>query len=172
MKGWLKPARGNGQVLVRRPLRHRRPRHALVLLDATVYPADNVYLQNALKNLTTAAHFGNHVLGHLQLPVLQSNTTSKALLKHTRLIEDALVGSGISPHTRVTLQFTLPPDGAASDKRKLSQACIACASDPDKLSWMTPPVIGPLPLCKISDMKGYDAEQRPGPSARAEQSLD
>jgi hypothetical protein len=147
------------------------PRYVLVALDATIYPADAGYLDGALQIVSTVCHFGPHAIAHLQLPVPQSNTNTNALLRHTRTIEDSLHSRGIDITHKLSLHFTKPADSTGNDKRKLMQSCMACFSDGDKLLWQPPSVVGPLPLIRINEMRGYDSETRPGPTARAEQLL-
>ena len=141
-------------------------------LDATVYPADAAYFHSALQILSTVCHFGPHCIAHVQFPVPQSNTTTQALLNHHRTIEDTLHSKGVDINHKMSLHFQKPADSTAQDKRKIMQSCMACFSDAERLMWDPPTVISQLPLIKISDMRGYDAETRPGPSARAEQRLD
>jgi len=143
-----------------------------VTLDATVYPADAAYFHSALQILATVCHFGPHCIAHVQYPVPQTNTNTPALLNHQRTIEDTLHSKGVEITHKLALHFQKPPDSTAQDRRKVLQSCMVCFSDADKLLWDPPTVISGLPLIKISDMRGYDSETRPGPSARAEQRLD
>lgn len=144
-------------------------RHTLLLVDATVYPANAQYLNQALQNVVTILNFGPQCVAHCQLPVEQSNTTSKAVVKHTRTIQDTLFDQGMDILNTVTLHFQKPADCAANDKRKVVQLCLAVSADSDKSLWSIPPVISQIPLVKIAEMRGYDSEGKPGPSARTEQ---
>lgn len=144
-------------------------RHTLLLVDATVYPANAQYLNQALQNVVTILNFGPQCVAHCQLPVEQSNTTSKAVVKHTRTIQDTLFDQGMDILNTVTLHFQKPADCTANDKRKVVQLCLAVSADSDKSLWSIPPVISQIPLVKIAEMRGYDSEGKPGPSARTEQ---
>lgn len=144
-------------------------RHTLLLVDATVYPENAQYLNQALQNVVTILNFGPQCVAHCQLPVEQSNTTSKAVVKHTRTIQDTLFDQGMDILNTVTLHFQKPADCTANDKRKVVQLCLAVSADSDKSLWSIPPVISQIPLVKIAEMRGYDSEGKPGPSARTEQ---
>lgn len=144
-------------------------RYVLIALDATIYPADAGYLDSALQIVSTVCHFGPHVVAHVQLPVPQSNTNTNALLRHTRSIEDALHTRGIDVTHKLSLNFVKPSDSTLNDKRKMLQSCMACSVDSEKLHWQPPSIVSPLPLIRINEMRGYDSDARPGPTARAEQ---
>ncbi|CAK9076667.1 unnamed protein product [Durusdinium trenchii] len=143
--------------------------HTLILVDATVYPANAQYFNQALQSMATVLHFGGHCIAHCQLPVMQSNTTSKALLNHRRSMEDMFVNNNLDVTVPVTLHFQKPADTSNNDKRRLSQLCLAVSSDSEKLMWSVPPVISQIPLVKVQDMRGFDDGSKPGPTARAEQ---
>lgn len=143
----------------------------MILVDATVYPANAQYLTQALNSMATVLHFGGHCLAHCQMPVMQSNTTPKALINHRRSMEDSFVTSNLDVTLPVTLHFQKPADATAQDKRRLSQLCLAVSSDSEKLQWNVPPVISSIPLIKVADMKGYDEGTKPSPAVRAEQPL-
>ena len=146
-------------------------RRTLVLVDATVYPANAQYLNQALNSMATILHFGGHCVGHCQFPVMQSNTTSKAWTSHRRSMEDCFVNNNLDVTNSVTLHFQKPTDSQANDKRRLVQQCLALSSDAEKLLWTIPPVISNIPLIKVADMKGYEEGSKPSPGARAEQQL-
>ena len=143
----------------------------MILVDATVYPANAQYFNQALQSMATVLHFGGHCIAHCQLPVMQSNTTSKALLNHRRSMEDMFVNNNLDVTVPVTLHFQKPADTSNNDKRRLSQLCLAVSSDSEKLMWSVPPVISQIPLVKVEDMRGFDDGSKPGPTARAEQLL-
>lgn len=145
----------------------------MALVDGTVLPANASVVQNALNTLATVLSLSVNNTGHVQLPVPHTNTTASALLKHRRTIEDGLMAADVDVTQTVALQFSLPPDARSSDRRTSIQTCIfaAPASATKQSAWTPPSLIGPLPLIKSSDMIGYDADARPGPSARTEQNL-
>eukprot|EP00438_Fugacium_kawagutii_P025218 Skav218922 [mRNA] locus=scaffold2606:202536:209042:- [translate_table: standard] len=139
------------------------------MLDATIYPADAGLLDASLQIVATVCHFGPHCIAHVQMPMPQSNTNTNALLRHSRSIEDNLHNRGVDITHRLSLHLAKPADSTAQDKRRAMQSCLSCYSDGERLLWRPPAVIGPMPLVKISEMRGYDAESRPGPTARTEQ---
>lgn len=139
------------------------PRFTLVLLDCTVFPANAAYLEGALQHLATVVHFGGHCVGHVQLPMHFSNATLSAWVKHSNTVQQSLLSKKVDFSNLTTLDFRKPSDAASNDKRKSSQTCFSCVSDGDKSLWQ-------LPGVKISEMIGWDSENKPGPSARIEQS--
>lgn len=100
---------------------------------------------------------------HCQLPQLQSSTTTAAVIKHKRALEDALLNAKLDVSTPVLLRFT-KPESAKTDSRRLAQACLAVTSTIYKSNGFADceacrqSTIGPLPLIKTSAMLGYDVE--------------
>lgn len=113
--------------------------------------------------------------GFVQLPVPHASTVASALLKHCRLLEDGLSKGGLDVLTTVTILFS-KPGSSGHDKRKTSQLALFLtpsrtgSDNPWLLSkaW-TSQALGPVPLIKVSDMLGYDADLRPSSGARVEQ---
>lgn len=138
-------------------------------MDATIYPADATYFNKCLDALGTVLHFGGHCLGHVQMPVPQSNIKEKTLLKHRRAIEDVLNSKGSEVSHHVSLNFVKPSDSHGNDKRGGLQLVVAAAADYDRLQWSVPTVIGPLTLIKVNEMLGFDEMTGPGPTQRVEQ---
>ena len=147
-------------------------RYMIAVLDATVFPANAKALANVAQLMSTvlAMNPKNNV-AHVQLPVLQTNTNTTALVTHRRKLEDALLSARLDTSTSVVLHFAKSGDATAADKRGGIQACLVLTQDPKQCNWVFPQVIGPIPLVRVADMVGYDAENRPSPSARAEQNL-
>lgn len=138
-----------------------------------MFPANAMVVQNALNTLATVLSLGVTNIGHVQLPVLHSNTASSALLKHRRIIEDHLMGAGLDVTQTVAVNFAQPQDARSSDRRSGIQTCIAVTGSGTRASlhWSPPALIGPLTLIKFTDLIGYDADVKPGPTARVEQTL-
>lgn len=98
-------------------------------------------------------------------------------MKHRRSIEDALVKCSINLTNEVAILFQ-KPDGAR-DGRPMSQPARVALHN--NYATNSPFVegqacqngrVGPCELIKITDFIGYDPDaQRPGASARVEQSL-
>ncbi|CAK9013327.1 unnamed protein product [Durusdinium trenchii] len=149
----------------------QRQQYVLVMLDATIFPANSKQLMCAFQILTTVLGMAGRNLGHVQLPIPQTNTTSGALVKHRRVIEDALLTNGCDITNTVAVVFEKPSDSTAADRRGGVQTCVAVCQDPKASPWSLPMSIGPLSLVKVSDMLGYDPDSRPGATARAEQML-
>lgn len=119
------------------------------------------------------------VAGWVSLPLPQAQTTTSALMKHRRMIEDELHGAKLDVTHQVTVTYT--KDGSlASDKRQVSQPVLfvtPVGGNQQTNAWLEGTVyknqiLGPLPLIPVSHMIGYDTENRPGAAARVEQWLD
>lgn len=143
----------------------------MVLLDATVFPSNALLLKSALTTVQTVINMGSANIGHVQLPIPQTNTTTQALVKHRRAIEDALMAGGLDTSSTAILDFARPANATASNQRQGLQTCLALLPKARAPSWTVPGVIGPLPLIRVCDMLGYDPDSRPGATARAEQKL-
>ena len=114
-------------------------------------------------------------VGHIQLPVVQASTSISAVVKHKRKIEDALLKADVDFSNQMTLSFAKESLRAGSDKRPGAQTCfVAMVGKGNKWAeadCVVNGVLGPLPLINVSDMQGYDAETRPSPAQRVEQTL-
>lgn len=147
-------------------------RYVLVLMDATVFPANAKALSTSVQVLSTVLSMNPRCHGaHVQLPLNQTNTKPTAVISHRRKLEDALVTARMDTSRDVILHFASPPDSTASDKRGGIQSCFAVTQDAKLCAWNFPQVITPIPLVRVADMLGYDENSKPSPSARAEQSL-
>ena len=120
-------------------------------------------------------------VGHVQKPMEHQATHIKPLLKNTRRVEDALVGTEAIPKCDITQRLTLlfSKDSArqGSDKRAMTQDCISPFAS-KACKWQDSEAhqagfIGPMNLIRVSEMVGYDAEHqlRPSVAARMEQFL-
>ena len=142
-------------------------------VDATVWPNDGLLEQVGMLN--TICSMSSNNIGHIQLPLSQAQTTMSAVVKHKRKIEDALLKADVDFSHEITLGFSKETVRAGSDKRPVTQKCLIIMVGKGN-RWMdseciTTGILGPLTVCNVSDMQGYDAESRPSPSARVEQTL-
>lgn len=150
----------------------------MAFLDCTVWPSDATYVKNAL------SHFGSIIsvspkqnAGFLYLPVETTSTNQATVMKHRRIIEDTLSSMCMDVLKVVSVNFS-KPGSANTDKRSLVQHALFVTSKMEQGEniWTSCNVwnqqsVGPIPLIKVSDMVGYDAESKPSPSARVEQQL-
>lgn len=149
-------------------------RYVIAAIDATVWPTDGVLDQVGMMN--TILSMGVTHVGHLQLPVLQAQTSMTTVCKNKRKIEDALLTADTDFSQALTLIFAKETVRANSDKRATTQQCLVCVSGRGN-KWMesseclSAGLLGPLPLITVSEMQGYDSETRPGAAARVEQNL-
>ena len=132
-------------------------------------------MAETMSMLTNLCAMSPNNLGHLQLPLLQAQTTWPAIVKHRRALEDCLLKAGVEYSQTLTLMFNKESARAGADKRPPSQTCMMNLSSKTS-KWLEGEifqtgVLGPLPLVKVSEMEGYDAETRPGAAARVEQRL-
>jgi hypothetical protein len=129
-----------------------------------------------LQMMTNVLNMGSCNVGYIQLPVVQSQTTLMAMTKRRRLIEDQLFNANIDFSNLMTLVFQKESMRATTDKRPVSQQCLVCVSSKGnkwlESSAVKAAVLGPCPVCSVSDMIGYDPDVKPGAAARAEQSLE
>ena len=132
-----------------------------MVVDVTIYPANAKLVSTALS--------GNLNAAHVQLPICHTNTTSQVVYKHRRLVEDNLMSSQKLDISQTVALHSKPDEGHASDKRGGVQTCLFVTADQAASTWQSPQVIGPIPLIRVRDMLGYDTENRPGATARAEQ---
>ena len=147
-------------------------------MDATVWPADIKYVTNCVEVLRQILNTNLQSLGHVQMPVVQAQTSVNAQLKHKRLFEDNLLTRDLDLSHSVTMAFKKEAEHR-QDKRNGTQHAYAVHSGHMRFSqslWASSDAVARgfidnLPLIKVSDMIGYDADNRPGAAARAEQFL-
>lgn len=143
-------------------------------MDSTVWSFNDNVVEE-IQMLSTIANMGDCAMGYIQLPVCQAQTSMAALLKRRRLVEDSLMKMQLDFSNQVTLQFQKDTVRSGVDKRPSSQPCLICVAGKQN-QWLDSAaiqngVIGPLPVCSVSEMQGYDPENKPGAAARAEQQL-
>ena len=114
---------------------------------------------------------------HIQLPVVQSNTSPAAVLKNRRKIEDALGSASLDVLNSVT-QLYDKSEARSNDNRKTVQPAMVVtftahhANPWHQSNAFTTGTIGPAKLIAVANMLGVDREHGP-PSvgARTEQTL-
>ena len=156
----------------------RCSRMVLAVLDCTLWPSDAIYTKQALHTFTSIINMaGRHNAGLVYVPVLTTASAQKTVLHHRRLLEDALAAQGLDVLNVCSLTFS-KQGSHASDKRKLLHHVlfVTATAEQSQNIWTGSNAwngssIGPVPLIRVSDMLGYDADARPGPSQRVEQNL-
>lgn len=152
-------------------------RYIIVTLDCTVFPANSSYLVAAAKTFATLLSMSSTMLGLVLFPVMQSQTSESALVKHRQQLENLLLKGGLSVINLIQLLFA-KPDSTARDTRNRHQLALASfhshfgAHAFQQCTPVRDGKLGPVPLLKICDFLGYDSESKPGASARIEQCLD
>ena len=154
---------------------HSTPRFVLCSLDTCVWPPNSAYVNNCLATLVNVLQMSPNNAGHCQLPVMQSQTTTDAWIKHRRTLEDALKKGRMGITTGVALTFD-KTSSHANDKRCVNHPCLfVTALDHQQANaWLgaaavSKCVIGPCQLIRVSDMQGFDPDNRFGAAARTEQ---
>ncbi|CAK9075571.1 unnamed protein product [Durusdinium trenchii] len=113
-------------------------------------------------------------VGHCQVPVMQKQTTTEAWIKHKRVLEDSLKKSRMDVTQHVALSFDKSGSHANDRRSVLHQCLFVTALDHEQNAWSscaaaTKGVIGPCPLMRVSDMVGFDPDNRFGAASRTEQ---
>ncbi|CAK9050867.1 unnamed protein product [Durusdinium trenchii] len=151
--------------------------YVICSLDCTVWPADSAYVSNALATLSSVLALSASHVGFVQMPVLQSQTSRSALLKHKHLLENSLYKHSLTTHHTVQILYTKPPEATSRDQRGLSQLALAVfhehfegSSFASESRAVREGKLGPNPLIPYSQFMGYDNDTvKPGASARVEQ---
>ena len=117
------------------------------------------------------------MIGLVLYPVYQSQTSHGSLVKHWHQLDNALMRLNLTLIHKIQILYS-KPDSSSRDARSLSQFALASFHGHfDSHSFHGSEVVrtgklGPCPLIKQADFKGYDMEyNRPGASARVEQPL-
>ncbi len=100
------------------------PRYIICTLDCTVFPANATYLAAALKVFTTLMSMSSTMIGLVMLPVLQSQTSESAVVKHRQQLDNALLKARLSVTNVIQLLYS-KPDSTAKDGRSLFQLSLA-----------------------------------------------
>ena len=152
-------------------------RYLVCLLDATVWPSNGVMFNAAINMMGQVLSLSSANFAWVQCPVMQSQTSLPAVVKHQHALDNALLKCNLASGANVQVLFG-KPDSTAQDTRATSQRILGVTHTnyyPDtpfnESSVIKHGVIGPLPLIKIADLLGYDETTRPGPSGRTEQPL-
>ena len=152
-------------------------RFALCSLDTCVWPSNSAYVNNCLTSFSQVLAMSPMNAGHCQVPVMQKQTTTDAWIKHRRVLEDALKKSRMDVTTPIALTFD-KSSNHANDKRSVNHQCLFVTSIDHQQAngWITSAavtkgVIGPCPLVRVTDMVGFDPDNRLGAASRTEQFL-
>ena len=151
-------------------------RFLITALDCTVWPADSAYLAEGLRVMGDILAMCSDNMGFVQYPVLTSQTTTSALIKHRHLLDNNMLKHNLSVHHHVQLLYS-KPNSTANDARALSQPAVAVfhANFDESIFQQSTGVkhgrLGPCELLRIADFVGFDDAKRPGASARVEQRL-
>ena len=89
-------------------------------------PANASYVKQSLELCSHVLALSSAHAAHVQMPMVQKQTTTAAVLKHRRLVEDHFLKANVSLRDGVTLLFQRDPEATATDRRALSQSCVAC----------------------------------------------
>ena len=153
-------------------------RLVLAVLDLTVWPADATYVKNAIQCFASIVNLASRQnAGFVYLPMETTSTAQNTIMRHRRLLEDQLNAQGLDILRVVAVNFE-KSGSSASDKRALVQHAllVTLRADQQENLWAGGNVwnlqsVGPVPLVKVSEMMGYDAESKPSPAQRVEQNF-
>lgn len=140
-----------------------------------MWPSNTQYMMDCVTFLQNVVSISGLHVGHVQLPLYHLATNMNTVLKNTHKLQMALLRGDMDMTTNVTLVFSKEGSRQGSDKRPLTQNCVAVYAAKN-CGWqdseaLQSSLIGPLPLLKVCEMQGYDPESgsRPGAAARLEQ---
>ena len=147
-------------------------------MDCCVWPSNASYVANCLETLSSVLSMSANFGGHVQIPVMQSQTKVTAWVKHKRVLEDTLHQHAIDITSLVSLHFD-KTGSHANDKRPVHHPCLFVKAtshqQPNHFEASAAAIsghIGPCALIKVTDMIGYENDgNRYGPAARTEQCL-
>ena len=156
-------------------------RLVLASVDFTIFPADASYTFNCLEVVKALLTTTSETCAHIQLPILQSQTSSNAVLNNRRKVEDSLRAASLDVLAQVTQMYD-KADSRANDARKTTQCALAVTFTGHEANpWhesrvLTHGAIGPSSLIADSiafnQMLGFDREAGPpGAAMRTEQIL-
>ena len=144
--------------------------------DCTVFPSNATYVKQSGLALSNLLALTSSSFCHCQMPLLQSQTSIGAVVKHRRLLEDQFMRGNLNIIWQVQ-QLYSKPDGGGRDNRALSQPCLALVHNNfDNPEWLKSEAIikgniGPAPLIRFNDLLGFDETTRPSAQSRVEQIL-
>ena len=148
-------------------------RYVICSMDTTVWQQTNEYYVERLGLLMNVCSMGANNAGHIQWPVCQPQTSLGAVTNHRRKLEDQLLNAEVDFSQSLTLFYTKESARSGSDRRPTSQNCSVTFSG-RACKWLSSEIVsagvlGSLELVPVSQMQGYDADNRPSAGARAEQ---
>jgi len=153
-------------------------RFVLAALDCCVWPSAAAYVTNCIDTFCHVLAMSPNNVGHCQTPVHQTQTKVEAWVKHKRILEDALHKANMDITTVISLSFD-KSNMHANDKRAPQHPCLFVTSEAHQQAnfWSNCAAVGnggvgPVPIIRVSDMIGFDPDNRFGPAARTEQILD
>ena len=145
-------------------------------MDCTVWPADSAYLAEGLRVMGDILSMASDNMGFVQYPVLTTQTSTAALIKHRHILDNSMMKHNLTVHHHVQILYS-KPNSTANDTRALSQPGVAVFhANFDESSFHQSTAVkhgkvGPCELLRIADFVGFDDAKRPGASARVEQRL-
>ena len=142
-----------------------------------MYPADATYVANCLEVVKALLTTSAETCAHVQLPIQQSQTNAKAVLKNQRKVEDTLGAASLDVLSKVTQMYDRA-EVRGNDARKTVQTALAVTFlAHENNPWLdskvlTHGVIGPSSLIPFNQMLGFDRDTGPpGAAMRTEQIL-
>lgn len=154
-------------------------RLVLVILDFTRWPNDSAYVQGCLQALNGILSMSpSHSAALVTYPLPHEQTLPATIVKNRRKLEDFCLSSSLDVMGQVMITYAKPPGTSAADKRSRVQNALFLTSPAcqDANPWLLSEafrsqILKDIPLIRVSDMVGYDEQNRPSPAARVEQTL-
>ena len=92
----------------------------MAAMDCTVWPADSAYLAEGLRVMGDILSMASDNMGFVQYPVLTTQTSTAALIKHRHILDNSMMKHNLTVHHHVQILYS-KPNSTANDTRALSQ---------------------------------------------------
>ena len=102
-------------------------RLVIIIIDTTVWPADQEYLENIIDKSSDLAHGSGNTLLLSLAPQLHAKVTVETNIKRTRWIEDLMLRKNLSLKLSCPVLYDIN-DAHGSDARPLQQLARLCTS--------------------------------------------
>ena len=144
-------------------------------LDAIVWPNNGSFLNGVLDCFKAIMSLRADCAAWVSMPLPHAQTTTNALIKHRRYLEDYLIAAKFEVTNQVSVLYKKPSH--AGDERPQTQQVlfVTPANQATSNGWheseaYKSQTLSQIPMISVSQMLGYeDGAAKPGAAARIEQ---